>query len=332
VQPTIELWAATWLSDFSLVAGHNTRFSPSLVKNNSAVTEARMAKLDHLQQLHRLLKSHRRPVPLATLAQRLECSERTVRRLIDEMKTWFDAPLEYDKVQNGWHYQTDGDEFEIPGLWLTSAELQSLTLLLHVLENFGNGLLNEELSTVEKQIHHFLKARHINPGAFTERIKILPQTSRYIPGKIFQQVGDALLQRRQLEIAYKSFSHQQSLRGISPQTLVYYRENWYLDAWCHLRNDLRTFSLARITSISVSQTKALDIDNSKLQQHFADSYGIFAGKAKHTARLRFLPRIAREIAQQSSPHAWGCFLIERVQINVGKVIPTCMGMNLKVAS
>lgn len=75
-----------------------------------------MAKLDNLQQLHRLLKGHRRPVPLALLAQRLECSERTVRRLIDEMKTWFDAPIEYDKVHNGWHYANTGDEFEIPGL------------------------------------------------------------------------------------------------------------------------------------------------------------------------------------------------------------------------
>jgi len=257
-----------------------------------------VSKLDHLQQLHRLLKSHRRPVPLAILAERLDCSERTVRRLIDEMKTWFDAPLEYDKAQNGWHYVTDGDEFEIPGLWLTSAELQSLTLLLHVLESFGNGLLSQELSTVEKQIHQFLKARQINPGAFAEHIKVLPQASRYIPGKIFQQVGDALLQRQQLQIEYKSFSHKLTQRSISPQTLVYYRENWYLDAWCHFRNDLRTFSLARITRIHMIDAKAIDIDNSKLQEHFADSYGIFAGKAKHTARLRFLPHIAREIAQQ----------------------------------
>jgi len=256
-----------------------------------------MSKLDHLQQLHRLLKSHRRPVPLATIAQRLECSERTVRRLIDEMKIWFDAPLDYDKPKNGWYYAGD-DEFEIPGMWLTSAELQSLTLLLHVLESFGNGLLNDELATVEKQIRQLLKARDINPGAFSERIKVLSQASRTTPGKTFQQVGDALLQRQQLQIDYKSYSNQRSKRAISPQTLVYYRENWYLDAWCHLRNDLRTFSLARIERIQSSDAKALDVKPADLQQHFAVSYGIFAGTAKHSARLRFLPQIAREIAQQ----------------------------------
>ncbi len=266
-----------------------------------------MAKLDHLQQLHRLLKSHRRPVPLAKLAERMECSERTVRRTIDNMKDFFDAPIEYVAEANGWQYAAqNGDQFELPGLWLTSAELQSLTLLLHVLESFGNGLLNQELATVEKQINQLLEARQISPSAFAEHIKVLPLGNRQVPGKIFQQVGEALLQRRQLTIRYKSYSHQISNRSISPQTLVYYRENWYLDAWCHLRNDLRTFSLARIETTEKSDAKASTISREQLQQHFSESYGIFAGKGGHTAKLRFLPEIAREIAlQQWHPQQQG---------------------------
>lgn len=257
-----------------------------------------MAKLDHLQQLHRLFKSHRRPIPLAKLAERMECSERTVRRHMDDMKTWFDAPLEYDKTANGWHYAETGETFEIPGLWLTSTELQSLTLLLHVLENFGNGLLNDELASVEKQIRKLLEARGISLAAVTEHIKVLPLGNRHTPGRVFQQVGDALLQRRQLKIIYSSYESQVTRRSISPQTLVYYRENWYLDAWCHLRNALRTFSLARVASVEETDEKAHTVPKVELQQHYTASYGIFAGSASHTARLRFLPEIAREISQQ----------------------------------
>lgn len=258
-----------------------------------------MTKLDRLQQLHRLLKSHKRPVPLATLAERMECSEKTARRAIDDMRLYFDAPIDYFSDGNGWQYAAQGsDLFELPGLWLTSAELQSLTLLLHVLENFGNGLLNEELTVVEKQIHHLLEARGISPGLFSEHIKVLPLGNRHVPGKIFQQIGEALLQRRQLRIGYKSYSHQTTARTISPQTLVHYRENWYLDAWCHLRNDLRTFSLARIIKIEKSETESVSIAREQLLQHFNESYGIFAGKAKHTAKLRFYPEVAREISLQ----------------------------------
>lgn len=258
-----------------------------------------MVKLDRVQQLHRLLKSHKRPLPLAKIAERLECSEKTARRLIGDMQLYFDAPIEYISEGNGWQYVLrDGEQFELPGLWLTSEELQSLTLLLHVLENFGNGLLNQELSIVEKEIHKLLKARGIEPERFARHIKVLPLGNRQVPGKIFRVVGESLLQRQQISIRYKSYTQQLSTRTISPQTLVHYRENWYLDAWCHLRNDLRTFSLARIESVEQAQSAAKEIPAEQLQQHFSDSYGIFAGKGGHTARLRFHPEIAREISMQ----------------------------------
>jgi predicted DNA-binding transcriptional regulator YafY len=35
-------------------------------------------------------------------------------------------------------------------------------------------------------------------------------------------------------------------REVSPQRLVHYRDNWYLDAWCHLREDVRSFSIDAI--------------------------------------------------------------------------------------
>lgn len=256
-----------------------------------------MTKLDRLQQLHRLLKSHRRPIPLAKIAERLECTEKTARRLIGDMQMYFNAPIDYFQTEKGWQYAPE-QEFELPGLWLTSAELQSLTLLLHVLENFGSGLLNDELATVEKQIHRLLEARGISPGAFVEHIKVLPLGNRHVPNKIFQEVGEALLQRQQLIIRYKSYTHQISTRSINPQTLVHYRENWYLDAWCHLRNDLRTFSLARIETVEKSPSAAIEISSEQLKQHFSESYGIFAGKGGHTAKLRFYPEIAREISLQ----------------------------------
>lgn len=257
-----------------------------------------MSKLDRIQQLHRIFATHQRPVPLKKIAERLECSERTAHRLIEDLQLYFNAPIEYSREQNGWHYDTAAGKFELPGLWLTGAELQSLTLLLDVLENVGKGLLGEELGVVERQIHRLLAERGIEPSAFSRHIKVLPLGNRHLPGKIFQQVGDALLRRRRLTIRYKSYSHQTTRRTISPQTLVYYRDNWYLDAWCHLRNDLRVFSLARIESLDISEEPAQEIAEETLRRHFSESYGIFAGKSKHIAKLRFFPEVAREISLQ----------------------------------
>lgn len=265
-----------------------------------------MDKFDRIQKLHRILRSRRYPVSIRILADELECTERNVHRLIENMQL-LDAPIEYDKSLRGWRYVDDHDNrFELPGLWLTGDELQSLSLLLNLLESLGNGLLNDEIAVIEKEIAKLLKARKISPSAFADHIKVLPIAHRQLPGAIFNKVSEALLKKRQINIHYTSYNGARSQRDLSPQTLVHYRENWYLDAWCHLRNELRTFSIPRITAVEILKKPVKAIPKQTLQEHFASSYGIFAGKPKHTAKLRFLPAIAREIAcQQWHPQQLG---------------------------
>lgn len=82
-------------------------------------------------------------------------------------------------------------------------------------------------------------------------------------------------------------------REISPQRLVHYRDNWYLDAWCHLRKGLRSFSVDRIAHAVISAKKAKEIPDTQLDTHFAGSYGIFAGRPKGSARLLFTGEAAR---------------------------------------
>lgn len=265
-----------------------------------------MDKFDRIQKLHRILRSRRYPVSLRTLADELECTERNVHRLIENMQL-IDAPIEYDKSLRGWHYVDDPDNrFELPGLWLTGNELQSLSLLLNLLENLGNSLLNDEIGVIEKEITKLLKARKISPSAFADHIKVLPIAHRQLPGVLFNKVSEAVLKKRQIHIHYTSYNGTRTHRDISPQTLVHYRENWYLDAWCHLRNELRTFSIARINAAEILKKPVKSIPKEILQEHFANSYGIFSGKPKHQAKLRFLPAIAREIAcQQWHPQQVG---------------------------
>ncbi len=268
---------------------------------------ATMDNLDRIHTLHRILRNSRHPVPMARLAEELECTPRHVRRLIDTLRDTFFATLEYDDQRRGWHFVTPPDKrFEVPGLWLTGEELQSLSLLLNLLENLGNGLLNRELGGIEKQIRHALAKRGIDLSAFSEHIRVLPIAHRHIAGPTLQSVSDALLRRRRLHIHYTSFGRDRSERTISPQTLVYYRENWYLDAWCHKRNDLRTFAIARIHRAEIVDREAQQVPADNLRQHFAASYGIFAGPATESATLRCGPAIAHEIAlQQWHPQQQG---------------------------
>jgi predicted DNA-binding transcriptional regulator YafY len=56
--------------------------------------------------------------------------------------------------------------------------------------------------------------------------------SRPVRPKFFREVSQATLDRRRLVIRYYTRGKDERLkREISPQRLVYYRGNWYLDAW-----------------------------------------------------------------------------------------------------
>jgi predicted DNA-binding transcriptional regulator YafY len=106
-----------------------------------------------------------------------------------------------------------------------------------------------------------------------------------------------------LHILYHGRARDQTTeRDISPQRLVYYRNNWYLDAWCHGQDGLRSFALDRIHPVYIDETSALEINEKQLDEHYADAYGIFGGKADKMALLRFSARAAKWVADEHWHH------------------------------
>jgi proteasome accessory factor C len=116
----------------------------------------------------------------------------------------------------------------------------------------------------------------------------------------------------EIEIDYHSRGRDARTRRIvSPQRIVHYRDNWYLDAWCHSRKALRSFAVDRVHEARELEEKADSIPDDKLDEHFASAYGIFAGKADKTAVLRFSAERARWIADERwHPQQIGQFLTD----------------------
>ncbi|MBX3618178.1 helix-turn-helix transcriptional regulator [Nitrosomonas sp.] len=260
-----------------------------------------MNSFQRIYRLHRILASHRLPVSHKYLEEQLECSRATVTRSIDTLRDFFNAPLVYDRDRNGYHYDTRGnDVFELPGVWFDANELYALLTAQQLLDQIEPGLLGTQLKPIKDRLEKILAAQHFGTAQITaKRIRILSMMGRQAELKHFQSAASAVLQRKQLNIAYHSRSHdQQSERTVSPQRLTHYRDNWYLDAWCHKRNALRSFSIERIITSTLLDTIAREIPEAELDEHFATGYGIFAGKATHTAILRFTPDRARWVADE----------------------------------
>ena len=79
---------------------------------------------------------------------------------------------------------------------------------------------------------------------------------------------------------------------MSPQRLLYFQENWFLQAWCHDVETPHVFALARLHHLKVVPG----------QVHAAESLPLEHGRlvgmtpVRHVAHLRFTPSAGASVA------------------------------------
>ncbi|HSH29658.1 MAG TPA: WYL domain-containing protein [Thiohalobacter sp.] len=259
-----------------------------------------MDKFDRIYELDRILKSRRYPVSLKTLVDALECSEPTVKRIIRHFRERLGAPIDYDPVHQGYCYARDeAPRYELPGLWFNAEELHALLTTYHLLGSVQEGLLDEIIQPLRERLEQLLRDERISGDEIEKRVRILPLAARQTDLKSFRRIAGALMQRRRLRMLYHGRARDEiTERVVSPQRLVYYRDNWYLDAWCHLRENLRSFAVDRIQPVEVLSDTAQEREDDELERHYTAAYGIFAGPADHVAHLMFSQIAARWVADE----------------------------------
>ena len=258
-----------------------------------------MSKTERLYHLHNILNARRTPISRHQLMEELGCSQATLYRLINELRDYLGAPIEQDEESRFYYDRSLAGHFELPGIWISPQELQALLTAQQVLGNVQPGLLEDELGNLQGRIANLLTDKGVEMDGGRSRIHIHQAAGRPVPARMFQDVLQALLQRHRLQIRYHGRgSDEVTERAVSPERLTYYRNAWYLDAWCHLRKGLRSFALERIRDQQLQDETARDVTPEELAQHYDQSYGIFSGQAEDSAELKFSPRMARWVADE----------------------------------
>ncbi len=259
-----------------------------------------MSKLDELYRLHRLLDGRRTGLSRAALIGEHGFARSTLARLLAELRDTFGAPLVHDRERGGYRYDTADGHHALPGLWFTPKELLALVTLEQLLAHVEPGLLDGHLRPLRERIDQLLAGRRLGGGEIARRIRILGMASRRKDPRHFQAVAHAVLQRTRLRIGYYNRERDEAgTREISPQRLVHYRDNWYLDAWCHTKKGLRSFAVECIRAVEPLSKAAKAVPHATLDRELGSSYGIFAGPPVATAVLRFTPKRARWVAKES---------------------------------
>ncbi len=262
--------------------------------------------MDRTERFYRIdqLLSERKLVPFQLFLEKLEVSRATIKRDLEYLRNRLHAPIVWDREAGGYRYgepESGGAQYELPGMWFNASEIHALLTMEHLLANLqGGGILAPHLEPLRARLGMLLGTADNTAEEIRRRVRILDMAARPMAPEQFSVVGSALLRRRRLRIAYHSRSRDETTdREVSPQRLVHYRDNWYLDAWCHLRNDLRSFSVDAIRRAEVLDRPARHVPDRTLDAVLGAGYGIFAGRRVSWAKLRFTPERARWVAAET---------------------------------
>jgi predicted DNA-binding transcriptional regulator YafY len=261
-----------------------------------------MSDMERLHRIKYMIQS-RGCVPIEDFMTSLEISRATFKRDLDYLRDRMNAPIVYDRSMGGYRFDKPnaGDKIELPGLWFSEKEATALVLMQHLLANLDtSGLLSPHIAPLMDIVDGILGQSEVSAKELRKRIKVFGMSARKNVLENFEEVGVSLLKRQRLHLSYYSKGKDElTERAVSPQRLIFYRDNWYLDAYCHFRKGLRSFAMDGIRTAHVLEDKATEVPEKELHENFAESYGIFSGKATQRAKLRFTPEKARWVSAET---------------------------------
>ncbi|MGH8541346.1 MAG: helix-turn-helix transcriptional regulator [Stenotrophobium sp.] len=254
------------------------------------------------------------------IQEELEVSLATFKRDLAYLRDRMQAPIVWDRDLDGYRLEqpSGAPRYALPGLWFNADEIHALLAMHALISGMGEHVLDSVVAPALARVEKLLGGTGRDSTEVRERIRLISPGRRQSEHNFFGLISQAVLQRRQLHIGYFARGNGETTqRDVSPQRLVHYRENWYLDAWCHLRKGIRSFAVEEITLAKMLDKPAKEVAERALDRQLGAAYGIFSGAALLNAKLRFSPERARWVKreiwhplQRSHFDAKGCYVLQ----------------------
>jgi predicted DNA-binding transcriptional regulator YafY len=228
----------------------------------------------------------REKVTVQSLMHDIEISERTAYRYILTLET-AGFPITYDRKKQSYVFS---DNFSLGKPNLTVEETLALAVSRNFLKSFGKTMENS-IESIEQKLA--VKKSDIPKHIVLSTEMIPPAVGTYL-----ETVHRAIGNFQRIEIGYKSlYSDEETSRKVDPYYLFYQEGFWHLRAYCHLREDFRTFALDRVMSLKVLNEYFLPRQISS-EEELSGSFGTIIDGEPVEVVLRFDPDIKQYILRK----------------------------------
>lgn len=224
--------------------------------------------VDKLFQMYMELLTHKK-LTAAFLAKKLEVSTRTIYRYVDALSL-SNVPIRADKGTNGGIMLCE--ESKLYANTLTKQEFNTVLTALDNLENTGGKL--DTVGRIKQKIASLEKLSKNDSFSLANRNIVVENSyhanSKKIESKI-RALDKAIDKIFIVKIKYHDRSGIVTERDIEPYSFVVKDGEWYIYAWCLLRNEQRLFKLTRITHIMTDERTFVKRNVSKDWKLFYDT-------------------------------------------------------------
>ena len=219
------------------------------------------------------------------LSEELDCSEKTIRNIINEID---DRALGVviNRIQGryGGGYELAYDCY-ITNFGLSNEELISIKRASPFLSSKSGFTMHKEYKrAVDKIIAKSKLDTNLDfVGSVHYRgINNVPEIEKYY----YDMISDAIIEKHVITVKYFSIASRKiSYRKIHPYKLYCYKGFNYIAGYCEFNNEVRDFKLSRIKDIKV-EDEIFEIDlNFDINKYLCNSFGIFKGD-KYDIKLR----------------------------------------------
>lgn len=174
---------------------------------------------------------------LKELSEKIGVTERMIRYYKDEICNNGIA-IESFKGPNGGYFMID--------------EIKNYTSInkydIQLLDNVKHFLSDNNFKYVDKYEEFLDKAKKMY-SIYEEKSKYIANVDTTSSDVIEKIIKSAISKNEKVEIVYNDVDGSQHKRIIHPLYLFKYKENYYVTAFCELRNDIRHFEIKRIVNI-----------------------------------------------------------------------------------
>jgi len=248
-------------------------------------------------RIHQAIQSGQHP-NAATLARELEVSTKSIHRDLEFMRDRLDLPLEFSAARHGYHYTQEVGAF--PTLQITEGELFALLVAEKALQQYrGTAFERPLLSAFRKMAASLPDTISLNLADWEQTISFRTSAEPVVKPENFDTLAKATAQRRQLELTYRKPGRRDTERRVvDPYHLANINGEWFLFAWCHLRQDIRTFVPARIQAVKLTGQTFVRPQKFSLTKRLRDSFGVQSGQGQFQVVIRFNELVADYIREK----------------------------------